>query len=194
MRDQHFGEGRYEESERVIQELLGLPPQEVVSVHGEADEAAADWARLESPETYLGYERTESFASPGGVRAGEARVFTAPERLQLNQWALSGSWTVREDRVVSNEAGGRILFRFHARDLHLVLRRAEGAGPVPLQVLLEGGAPGPAHGVDVDRDGRGVLEDDRMYQLVRQPGAVEDRTFSIAFQEPGVEAYVFTFG
>ena len=194
IRDHHFGEGRYEESERVIQQLLGLPPQDLVSVHDEGDEAAADWGRLKSPETYLGYERTDSFASPGGIGLGETRVFAAPERLKLNQWALSGNWTMREDRVVLNDAAGRILFRFHSRDVHLVLRRAEDARPVPFRVLLDGDAPGAAHGVDVDGEGNGLLDDDRLYQLVRQRGAVEERTFAITFHEPDVEAYVFTFG
>jgi hypothetical protein len=194
LRHHHFGEGQYEQSERVIQELLGLPPQDLVSVHGEGDEAAADWARLNSPETYLGYERTDSFASPGGVGLRKTRVFAPPERLNLNHWALSGNRTVRADRIVLNAAGGRILFRFRSRDVHLVLRRAEREEPVPFRVLLDGDAPGAAGGFDVDADGNGVLDDDRLYQLLRQPGAVEERTFAIAFQAPGVEAYVFTFG
>jgi thiol-disulfide isomerase/thioredoxin len=194
IRDHHFGEGQYEESERVIQGLLGLPPGDLVSVHGEGDEAAADWANLKSPETYLGYERTDSFASPGDVAVGETRVFTAPERLKLNQWALLGNWTMRADCVALNEADGRILFRFHSRDVHLVMRRADGRAPAPFRVLLDGDAPGAAQGVDVDDDGYGLLDDDRLYQLVRQPGSVQGRTFAIAFQEPGVEAYVFTSG
>ena len=194
IRHHHFGEGRYEESERVIQELLGLPPRDLVTVHGDGDEAAADWAHLKSPETYLGYERTGSFASPGGIVPGETRVFAAPGRLYLNQWALSGSWTMRADRVVLNEAGGQILFRFHSRDVHLVLRRAGGHGPAPFQVFLDGEAPGAAHGVDVDGDGQGRLDDDRLYQLVREHGAVRERTLEITFLQPGVEAYVFTFG
>jgi thiol-disulfide isomerase/thioredoxin len=194
IRHHHFGEGQYEQSERVIQELLGLPVQDLVRVHGEGDEAAADWAHLNSPETYLGYERTGSFASPGGIGLRETRVFAAPERLKLNQWALSGNWTTREDRVVLNEAGGRILFRFDSRDVHLVLRRADAGGPVRFRVLLDGEAPGAARGVDVDGDGTGLLDDDRLYQLVRQPAAVEERSFTITFEEPGVEAYVFTFG
>jgi thiol-disulfide isomerase/thioredoxin len=194
IRHHQFGEGQYEQSERVIQQLLGHAPQDLVTVYGEGDEAVADWARVNSPETYLGYERTDSFASPGGIGRGETRVFTAPERLKLNHWALSGNWTMREDRVVLNEAGGRILFRFHSRDVHLVLRQAEGRGPVPFRVLLDREAPGAAHGVDADADGNGHLEEDRLYQLVRQPEAVEKRTFEITFQEPGVEAYVFTFG
>ena len=118
----------------------------------------------------------------------------APERLKLNHWALSGNWTMRSNHVVLDEAGGRILFRFHARDVHLVLRRADGRGPVPLQVLLDGEAPGAARGVDVDDGGNGLVDDDRLYQLIRQPGAVEERTLEIAFGASGVEAYVFTFG
>ena len=194
IRHHHFGEGQYEESERVIQQLLDISAQDLVSVRGEGDEAEADWARLNSPETYLGYERTDNFSSPGGIGLGETRVFAAPERLRLNHWALSGNWTVRAGHVALNEAGGQILFRFQSRDVHLVLRRAEGNGAAPFRVLLDGEAPGDARGVDVDGDGRGLLGEDRMYQLVRQPGAVEERTFAIAFQEPGVEAYVFTFG
>jgi hypothetical protein len=120
-----------------------------LSVHGGGDEVAADLERLNSRETYLGYERTGSFASPGGVGLGETRVFAARERLKLNHWALSGNWRMREDRVVLNGAGGRILFRFDSRDVHLVLRRADGRGPAPFRVLLDGEAPGAAHGVDV---------------------------------------------
>ena len=165
-----------------------------MTVYGEGDEAVADWERLNSPETYLGYERTDNFASPGGVGLGEARVYAAPDRLKLNQWALSGDWTMERERVTLNAAGGRIFFRFQARDVHLVLRRAGQSEPVPFRVLLDGEAPGAAHGVDADADGNGHLEEDRLYQLVRQPGAVEERTFEITFQEAGVEAYVFTFG
>ena len=180
IRHHHFGEGRYEQSERVIQQLLGLAPQDLVTVDGEGDEAEADWAHLNSPETYLGSERTGNFASP--------------DRLKLNQWALSGDWTKERERISLNAAGGRILFRFQARDVHLVLRRTWQGGPVPFRVLLDGEGPGAAHGVDADADGNGQLDEDRMYQLVRQPGAVEERTFEIAFHEGGVEAYVFTFG
>jgi hypothetical protein len=180
IRHHHFGEGQYEQSERVIQQLLGLAPQDPVTVDGEGDEAEADWAHLNSPETYLGYERS-------GNRA-------APDRLKLNQWALSGDWTVERGHVSLNAAGGRIVFRFEARDVHLVLRRTEPGEPVPFRVLLDGEGPAAAHGVDADADGNGRLDEDRMYQLVRQPGAVEERTFEIAFHEGGVEAYVFTFG
>ncbi len=181
IRHHHFGEGRYEQSERVLQQLLGLAPQGLVTVDGEGDEAEADWARLNSPETYLGRERTGNFASPG-------------DRLKLNQWALSGDWTVERERVSLNAAGGRILFRFQARDVHLVLRRTGQGEPVPFRVLLDGEGPGAAHGVDADAGGNGHLDEDRLYQLVRQPGAVDERTFEITFHAGGVEAYVFTFG
>jgi thiol-disulfide isomerase/thioredoxin len=180
IRHHHFGEGRYEQSERVIGQLLDLPPQDLVSVDGEGDEAEADWAHLNSPETYLGYERAGNSGSP--------------DRLRLNQWALSGDWTVERERVSLNAAGGRILFRFEARDVHLVLRRTEQGEPVPFRVLLDGEGPGAAHGVDAGADGNGRLDDDRLYQLVRQPGPVEEHTFEIAFHAGGVEAYVFTFG
>ena len=181
IRHHHFGEGEYEQSERVIGQLLGLPPQDPVTVDGEGDEAEADWARLNSPETYLGHERG-------------ARASAAPDRLELNQWAVSGDWTVEREHISLSAAGGRILFRFQARDLHLVLRRTGQEEPVPFRVLLDGEGPGAAHGVDADADGNGHLDEDRMYQLVRQPGAVQERTFEITFHEGGVEAYVFTFG
>jgi thiol-disulfide isomerase/thioredoxin len=194
IRHHHFGEGRYEQSERVIQQLLGLAPQDLVTVEGEGDEAEADWPHLNSPETYLGYERTGDFASAGGVGLGEARVYAAPDRLRLNHWALSGDWTMERGHVSLNAPGGRILFRFEARDVHLVLRRTGQGEPVPFRVLLDGEGPTDAHGVDADADGNGQLDEDRMYQLVRQPGAVAERTFEITFHEGGVEAYVFTFG
>ena len=194
IRHHYFGEGRYEESERVIQQLLGLAPQDLATVGGEGDEAEADWARLNSPETYLGYERTGNFASPGGAGLGEARVYTPPDCLELNQWALSGDWTMERQRVSLNSAGGRILVRFQARDVHLVLRRTGQGEPVPFRVLLDGEGPGAAHGVDVDAYGNSHLDLDRLYQLVRQPRVVDERTFEITFHASGVEAYVFTFG
>jgi thiol-disulfide isomerase/thioredoxin len=180
IRDHHFGEGRYEQSERVIQTLLGLAPDELVTVYGEGDEAEADWAHLNTPETYLGYQRTDNV--------------TSPDRLKLNHWAHSGDWAIERDRVTLNAPGGRILFRFRARDLHLVLRRAQEGEPIAFEVLLDGAAPGDAHGADVDADGNGRLDDDRLYQLVRQPTMVDERTFEITFRDAGVEAYAFTFG
>jgi hypothetical protein len=178
IRDQHFGEGRYEQSERVIQRLLGVE-RELVRVEGLGAEAEADWDNLRTPETYLGSGRGERPASP--------------EDLHLNHWALAGEWTLGDEQVVLEQAGGSIAFRFHARDAHLVL--SPGArGPIPFRVLLDGEAPGPSHGVDVDEDGTGVLRHGRLYQLVREHDAVRERTLQITFLEPGAEAYVFTFG
>ena len=195
IRHHRFGEGEYEQSERVLQDLLGLPDRDPVRVQGVGDERAPDWPRLRSPETYLGYERAASFASPGGIRAGASRVFEAPRSLSLNDWGLSGGWTMRADCVVLDEAGGRIMFRFRSRDLHLVLRRTEGrTAPIPFTVLLDGAAPEASGGIDLDGDGTGWVDDDRLYQLVRQSAGVRERTFEITFREPGVEAYVFTFG
>ena len=192
IRDQHFGEGRYEQSERIIQRLLGVE-RELLSVEALGVEAEADWDNQRTPETYLGYERSEHFASPDGAAFDECRAYELPERLRFNHWALAGEWTVGRENVVLDQAGGSIAFRFHARDAHLVL--SPGAGePIPFRVLLDGEAPGPSHGVDVDEDGSGLLRDGRLYQLVREHDAVRERTLQITFLEPGAEAYVFTFG
>jgi thiol-disulfide isomerase/thioredoxin len=178
IRDHHFGEGRYEESERVIQRLLGVE-RELVSVEGSGVEAAADWDHLGTPETYLGYGR-------GGQSA-------SAERLRLNEWGLTGDWTIGSESIVLEQAGGSIAYRFHARDAHLVL--SSGARqPIPFRVLVDGEVPGPSHGVDVDEGGNGVLREGRMYQLVRAHDAVRERTLQITFLEPGAEAYSFTFG
>jgi hypothetical protein len=192
IRDQHFGEGRYEESERVIQELLGVE-RELVSVEAVGVEAQADWDHLRTPETYLGYARSEHFASPGAAAFDEPGAYALPERLRLNHWALSGEWTIGREQVALDQAGGSIAWRFHARDTHLVLS-AGAREPIAFGVLLDGEAPGAAHGVDVDEDGNGVLSDGRLYQLVRQHDAVGERTLQITFSEPGAEAYVLTFG
>jgi hypothetical protein len=192
IRDDHFGEGRYEESERVIQRLLGVE-RELVSVEGLGVEAAADWDQLRTPETYLGYGRGERFASPDGAASDERRSYELPERLRINHWALAGEWTIGRENVVLDEGGGSIAFRFHARDAHLVL--SPGARePISFRVLLDGDAPGGSRGVDVDEDGNGVLQDGRMYQLVREHDGVRERTVEITFLEPGAEAYAFTFG
>ena len=192
IRDQHFGEGRYEESERELQRLLGLE-RELVSVEGVGPEAQADWDHLQTPETYLGYARSEHFASPDDDAFDERRAYELPERLRLNQWALAGEWAIGREALVLERAGGSIAYRFHARDAHLVL--SPGARPpIPFRVLLDGEAPGRSHGVDVDEDGNGVLRDGRLYQLVRQHDAVRERTLQITFHDPGAEAYVFTFG
>jgi thiol-disulfide isomerase/thioredoxin len=178
IRDQHFGEGRYEQSERVIQRLLGVE-REPVPVEGLGVEAEADWDQLRTPETYLGYARGERPASP--------------ERLPLNHWALVGAWTTGPENVVLDEAGGSIAYRFHARDAHLVLSAGTRA-PIPFRVLLDGEPPGPSHGVDIDQHGNGLLQDGRMYQLVRQHDKVRERRLEITFHEPGAQAYAFTFG
>jgi thiol-disulfide isomerase/thioredoxin len=192
IRDQHFGEGRYEESERVLQRLLGVQ-RKPVEVEGVGAEAAADWDQLRTPETYLGYARGERFVSPGGVALDERSSYEIPDRLPLNRWALRGDWTVGREKVVVEQAGGGIAVRFSARDAHLVLSPGT-AGPIPFRVALDGEAPGGFHGVDVDEAGDGVLDSGRLYQLVRADGRVEERTLEITFLGPGAEAYVFTFG
>ncbi len=199
VRHHHFGEGDYERSERVIQQLLTEAGAdgvggELVSVDARGVEAAADWGSLRSPENYLGHERTENFASPGGAAPDRRRVYAAPGRLGLNHWALAGDWTVGRGASVLNGAGGRITYRFHARDLHLVMGPAAGGAPVRFRVLVDGLPPGAAHGLDIDAQGNGTAAERRLYQLVRQPGPVAERTFEIIFQDPGIEAYAFTFG
>ncbi len=192
IRDEHFGEGRYEQSERLIQQLLGME-RELVAVEGVGVEAEADWDHLSTPETYLGYERSEHFASPDGAAFDESRAYGLPERLRVNHWALAGEWTIAREHVQLDQAGGSIACRFHARDAHLVLA-APDSEEIPFRVLLEGEAPGPSRGVDVDEDGNGALRDGRLYQLVRQHDTIHDRTLEITFLEPGAEAYVLTFG
>ncbi|MGR6319573.1 redoxin domain-containing protein [Micromonospora soli] len=192
IRDQHFGEGRYERSERVIQRLLDVE-REPVAVEGRGVEADADWDHLRTPETYLGYSRSEHFASPQGVVFDEAGAYALPEHLPLNHWAIAGQWTIGSEQVVLHQPGGSIAFRFHARDAHLVL--SPGTREViPFRVRLDGEAPGRSHGADVDDAGHGLLRDGRLYQLVRQHDGVRERTLEITFDEPGAEAYVFTFG
>ena len=192
IRDHHFGEGRYEQSERVIQRLLGSE-RELVSVDGVGVEAEADWDNLRTPETYLGYARGEHFESPGGAAHDQRHAYELPQRLHANRWALTGEWTIGRENVVLDRAGGSIACRFHARDAHLVL--SGGAHePIAFRVHVDGEAPGRSHGVDVDEDGNGSLRDGRMYQLVRQHDAVHERTLKITFLKPGVEAYAITFG
>jgi thiol-disulfide isomerase/thioredoxin len=191
IRNQHFG-GRYEQSEHVIQQLLGLE-RELVSVEGLGVEAEADWDHLRTPETYLGYARSEHFASPDGAAVNERRAYDLPQRLRTNHWALAGEWTIGRENVVLDQAGGTIAYRFHAPDAHLVL--TPGARkPIPFRLLLDGDAPGASHGVDVDADGNGVLRDGRLYQLTREPDTVRERMLEITFLEPGAQAYAFTFG
>jgi len=199
IRHHQFGEGEYEQSERMIQRLLAEAGvsgigDELVSVDGRGAEAAADWNSLKSPENYVGYERTENFASPGGAVLDKRRVYAAPARLRLNQWALSGDWTVQKQATVLNQANGRIAYRFHARDLHLVMGPAARGTSVRFRVLIDGKPPGAAHGIDVDDKGNGTVTEQRLYQLIRQPKPIAERQFEIEFLDSGVEAFAFTFG
>ncbi|MCL4301384.1 MAG: thioredoxin family protein [Anaerolineae bacterium] len=199
IRHHHFGEGEYEQLEKIMQQLLveagssGVG-DELVSVDGPGLEAAPDWNNLRSPENYVGYDRTENFASPGGLILNERRVYEAPAQLRLNQWALSGDWTVGHEAAGLNEAKGRIVYRFHARDLHLVMGPAAPGISVRFRVFLDGQAPGATHGVDVDDQGNGTLTQQRLYQLIRQPQPITERQFEIEFLDPGAAAYAFTFG
>ena len=199
IRHHHFGEGEYERSERVIQQLLaeagsGGIGQELVSVDASGAEVAADWGSLKSPENYVGYDRTENFASSGGAVLDKQRIYAVPARLRLNQWALSGDWTVKKQATVLNKANGRIAYRFHARDLHLVMGPAARGTSVRFRVLIDGQPPGAAHGIDVDDQGNGRVTEQRLYQLIRQPKPIADRLFEIEFLDSGVEAFAFTFG
>jgi thiol-disulfide isomerase/thioredoxin len=198
-RHHHFGEGAYEQSERFIQKLLaeagaGGIGQDLVSVDAVGVEAAADWGNLRSQENYLGYERTERFASPGGAVMDKSHVYAAAAPLRLNHWALSGDWTMRKGAAVLNKPGGRIAYRFHARDLHLVMGPAKPGAFVRFRVLVDGRPPGAAHGIDVDEEGIGTVSEQRLYQLIRQSKPIADRLFEIEFLDPGVEAFAFTFG
>jgi hypothetical protein len=165
-----------------------------VSVDADGLEAAADWDNLKSPETYVGYDRTENFASRGGADLDRRRVYAAPAGLALNQWALAGEWTMGRQATVLSSPGGRIVHRFHARDLHLVMGPSPRGTPVRFRVSIDGQAPGPAHGLDIDDGGNGTVVEQRLYQLIRQPKPIADRTFEIAFLDAGVEAFAFTFG
>jgi thiol-disulfide isomerase/thioredoxin len=192
LRYQHWGEGRYEQSEGAIQDLLGVE-DELVSVEASGLEAPADWDNVESPETYVGYAQAERFASPGGLARGELGTYSVPDELGLNQWALAGEWTIRPQPAISHEEGARLLYRFHARDVNLVLAPGEGQG-TRFRVLLDGEPPSSSHGSDVDAQGNGVVSEPRLYGLIRQPGRIVDRTFEIDFLDPGAQVYVFTFG
>ncbi|MFC4274020.1 cytochrome c biogenesis protein DipZ [Achromobacter aloeverae] len=198
IRHHHFGEGEYDQSERVIQQLLreagaqGVPTQ-VADVRAEGAQMAPDMAEVGSPETYVGYARGERYAS-GRVTPDVTATYTAPDRLALNQWGLSGDWTVEDERARVDRAGGRIVYRFHARDLHLVLGPGADNKPVRFRVTVDGQAPGNAHGTDVAADGSGTVTEQRLYQLVRQQGPVGDHTFAIEFLDAGAAAYAFTFG
>jgi Thioredoxin like C-terminal domain/AhpC/TSA family len=197
IRHHHFGEGEYEQSEMVLQMLLREAGADVepglVRIEPHGVEAAADWASLGSPESYLGYGRAVSFASPGGLVPDERHVYSAPAELRRNQWSLSGDWQIGPVPALLNEPGGSISYQFHARDLHLVMGPA-ARPPVRFRVRLDGESPGPAHGVDLDENGSGSADYQRIYQLIRQPEPIGDRLFEIEFLDAVVEAFVFTFG
>ncbi|SAI27587.1 thioredoxin [Bordetella ansorpii] len=197
IRYHHFGEGDYDKSERVIQDLLreaGAQVTEGVStVSAQADQMAAGVSPVQSPETYLGYDRAENFASGAAVH-DQAGRYTAPANPKLNAWGLDGSWNIGAEQARLTSPSGRIVYRFHARDLHLVLGPGPDGKPVRFKVTVDGQAPGDAHGADVAADGTGTVTEQRLYQLVRQPGPIADRTFGIEFLDPGVSAYAFTFG
>jgi thiol-disulfide isomerase/thioredoxin len=199
IRFHQFGEGEYERTEQVIQQLLTEAGAANVargpsSVDPRGAEVAADWGHLKSGENYVGYEKTENFASPGGVVRDRSHAYTIPARSRLNQWALSGDWTVAAGATRLEKAGGRIAYCFHARDLNLVMGPPSGKTPVRFRISIDGKPPGNAHGADVDAEGNGTAVEQRLYQLIRQPGAIEDRDFQIEFLDPGVEAFSFTFG
>jgi hypothetical protein len=194
-----FGEGDYEESERVIQQLLreagadGVA-RDIASVEGVGPETAADWDHLRSPETYVGYRQAQGFASPDAMVPERRHVYAAPERLRVNEWALSGDWTIKAEFAISNAPSGRIAFRFEARDVHLVMGPSREASDIPFRVLLDGETPGEAAGTDVGADGTGKLDFPRMYQLIRQRRSIEPRLFEIEFEDAGAEGFAFTFG
>jgi thiol-disulfide isomerase/thioredoxin len=199
VRFRHFGEGEYERMEQTIQQLLAeagndAVARDLVSVEGQGAEAAADWASLRSGENYLGSERTEHFASRGGTSFGERRVYRVPERLALNYWALAGDWTQKSGFVALNKPGGRIAYRFHARDVNLVMGPAKLGTTIRFRVLIDGKPPGAAHGVDVDEQGNGTVNGQRLYQLIRQAGPIGERQFEIEFFERDLQAFAFTFG
>jgi hypothetical protein len=200
IRHHQFGEGGYGQSEIAIQQLLveaktsGLADGTPVTIAPNGFEIPADVNNLGSPETYLGYERSESFSSPGGFKRNRRQIYTVPNPLKPNHWALSGDWTVGKDSIRLNQPNGKIFFRFHSRDLHLVMKPVDLNQPKTFRIRLDGQAPGLSHGIDVGSDGQGTLDQPRLYQLVRQTNPVTDQTFEIEFFGAGFEAYDFTFG
>jgi len=198
IRYHHFGEGEYDQSERVIQQLLkenGTSRLDGSTVNVAADGVEAAPSRdAGSPETYVGYRRAERFASPGRLAHDSPKTYEPPARLSLNRWGLSGSWNVGAESAVVQRASGAIVLRFHSRDLHMVLSAANNGAPVRFQLKLDGASPGEDCGADSDSDGMGAIREPRLYQLIRQKSHVEDRTFEIEFLDPGAQAFVFTFG
>jgi thiol-disulfide isomerase/thioredoxin len=198
IRHMHFGEGGYEECERMVQMLLREAGRDdvaddLVSVALDGLEVQADWDNLGTPETYLGYNQAQNFASADRAEFDQPFAFAVPDSLERNEWALSGEWTIGPGASVLNGAEGRIAFRFHARDVNLVLG-PPAAGSVPFRVHVDGEPPGAADGLDIDEQGNGTLDRPRLYQLIRERESITDRTFEITFLAPGAEAYCFTFG
>jgi thiol-disulfide isomerase/thioredoxin len=199
VRGYRIGEGDYDSAEQLIRKLLaegGHDPADIslTPIAGAGIQAAADWRDLRSPEAYVGYSKAVSFRSPGGLRRDEPSTYSAASDLPLNSWDLTGKWTIGREFAALDAAEGTIRFRFHARDAHLVLGSAPDHRPVRFRVTIDGAAPGANHGAEVDAQGWGEVKEDRLYQLVRQRGAIGDRTIKVQFSRPGVRAYVFTFG
>jgi thiol-disulfide isomerase/thioredoxin len=197
IRHQQFGEGEYQQSEKEIQRLLaenGVSgnPNQLVSLNPSGAEAQADWKHLQSGENYVGYERTENFAA--SIARDKRRIYSPPKQLGLNHWGLSGDWTMGREAILLNQPGGRMVYRFHARDLHLVMGPAAANRPLRFRISIDGQPPNAAHGIDVDDEGNGTVMESRMYQLIRQPTPVIDRLFEIEFLDSGLEAFSFTFG
>ena len=199
IRYHRFGEGDYIQGEKTIQQLLseagaGNKSHDLVSINAPGIEAAADWNSLGSGENYLGYQRTENFSSPGGPMPDKHFAYNFPKVFTLNQWALSGDWTMQENAILLNQPQGQIGYQFHARDLHIVMGSADKSKPIRFKILIDGKQPGAAHGIDINEEGLGSVSEPRLYQLIRQPGPITDRRFSIEFLDPGLEAFSFTFG
>ncbi len=199
VRFQKFGEGDYTEVERQIQHLLQEAsatnvPDKLSDIQPQGFEAAADWDHLRSPENFLGYNRTEGFVSPERVAVNKPSLYSLPRQLNLNQWALSGEWIMGQEGVRLNKSGGKVVYRFHARDLHLIMGLETPGKSAKFRVLIDGNPPGDSHGLDIDSNGNGMVSEQRMYQLIRQRGRITEHEFIIEFFEPDVEVYDFTFG
>jgi thiol-disulfide isomerase/thioredoxin len=199
IRHHYFGEGGYEDSENVLRQLLADAgvvdlPNRITQVRAHGIEEPADWHNVRSSETYLGFERSRAFASPGGAFLDEAREYSIPRRLRTNEWALDGAWTIRLEEAIVNEPNGRIAIRFHARDLNLILVPPHINASAPIAVRLDGRPPGDAAGLDIDDNGNGTVRAARLYQLIRQRGPITDRLFEVELHDPGTSALCFTFG
>jgi len=199
IRYHHFGEGRYDETELAIQRLLRDAgardvPSDGVAVVPEGIEIEGDPHNDRSPETYIGWARAEGFVSPGGAVADDPHDYSVPNGLRRNQWALTGNWTIGREQAMTNEPGARLVLRFHARDVNLIIAPTSSSAPVRVRVQLDGQRPDDAHGIDTDADGNGIVIEPRLHQLIRQRGSIEDKEIEIEFLDPGAAALCFTFG